>query len=99
MSNLKILSVIDISKGTTTNLQGDLLLQEISKTLLTEDSLVLSFKDSTPLSSSFLNSSFGELVDQYGKKEVLRKIKVTDLMPSLLSQINTYLKKTSEFAS
>ncbi len=98
MSNLITLSVLCISGGTTTNLQGDLLLKEIKTTLSTEESVVLSFKDCLSLSSSFLNSTFGELIDHYGKNEVFKKVKVIDLMPSILSQINSYIAKTKELA-
>lgn len=51
----------------------------------------LSFKGCTALSSSFLNSSFGELYEKHGFAALKGKIRLADITARNLSEIKKYL--------
>lgn len=73
----------DIVKDTYTNASG-LALYMVLKPLIASDqeTVVLSFRDSGITSSSFLNSSFGALIEEFGSEKVMRSIAPRDLSPT-----------------
>lgn len=56
----------EIVKDTYTNNSGYSLYLQMKEAFLRKEKVEISFKDSTPTSSSFLNSSFGALIEEFG---------------------------------
>ena len=52
--------------GASTNSEGYILKQLLLPYFINNERVQVSFEGSTPMSSSFFNSSFGELIDDYG---------------------------------
>ena len=91
--NIKLL---DIVTGTSTNAEGLILFENISKHLQKGDLIKLSLRDLTPMSSSFLNSSFGELIHHFGYAKIKTSIVLTDYRMSDALRIKNYLIEVSE---
>ena len=85
-----ILYIKDIVQDTYTNASGFILLTTLQNYLQQGQSIVLSFKDSTPTSTSFLNSSVGELLDQYGFAKFKSLIKFVDLSATQAQVLKNY---------
>ena len=75
------LFIKDIVQDTYSNASGYALLTILKDYLNKNKSIVLSFKDSTPTSSSFLNSSIGELLDDYGFDKFKKMVSGTESIP------------------
>ncbi len=82
--------VNQVTAGTLTNADGYSLKTRINDVLASGDGVLLSFENIITISSSFLNSSFGEIVDQFGLEILKDKIKITNYTPSLASAIKKY---------
>jgi hypothetical protein len=89
---MKMIKVIvnQVTAGTLTNADGYSLKTRINDVLASGDGVLLSFENIITISSSFLNSSFGEIVDQFGLEILKDKIKITNYTPSLASAIKKY---------
>ena len=88
--------LIDLMKcvdGTTTSPEGVTLFYAMEKVLKNKKVVKLSLRGATPLSSSFLNSSFGELHDKYGHKFLSKHIMLVNFLPSQAVRIRGYLKE------
>ena len=68
------INLMDIVEGTATNVQGCILRYQLEKHIQNEDKVILSLMEATPLSSSFLNSSLGELIDNYGYEKIANSL-------------------------
>jgi len=90
MKTVKII-IKDITTGTTSNIDGLSLKLAINSSLADSDNILLSFEGITTISSSFLNSSIGEIVDQYGFDILKDRIKITHYTPSLAKIITKYI--------
>lgn len=64
----------DIVPDTFTNTSGEILYAELRKLLMNSDRIVISFKDCTATSTSFLNSSFAVLIEEMGVDEFKKTI-------------------------
>ena len=83
--------------NTISNAEGYLVFVVIDK-LIRQDLVVhLSLKDLSPFSTSFLNSSFGALVDAHGLDKVKKYIKLTDYRMSQANSIKQYLENLSAY--
>ena len=82
----------DIVADTYTNASGLTLFVCLKNYIESKNEIHLSFKDSTPVSSSFLNSSIGELIIVYGFDKLKTYIKITDLTASQATILRNYLK-------
>jgi hypothetical protein len=92
------LYIQDIVLDTYSNASGYSLLMILKKNLNKDKSVVLSFKDSTPPLSSFLNSSIGELLDDYGFDKFKKMVRIVDLTSTqalaLKHYFNSYIQKS-----
>ena len=85
-----IIVVRDVVSDTLTNAAGYSLYQAMVDCLTKFDLTELSFKGSGGLSTSFLNSSFGALVDEKGL-DTLKKFRPTHLTKVQMDLIKRYL--------
>jgi len=98
MNATKII-VKDLVHSTLSNAGGFQLQIAIDNALANADNIILSFHDINTISSSFLNSSLGNIVDQYGF-DILNKIKIIDYTSPIASFLKKYisdLKSLSAF--
>lgn len=93
---MKTIKVKDITNGTFTNEDGLSVYNAIDSAISEKDSIILSFEGITSLSSSFLNSSFGEIIEKFGFDFLKNKIKITKYTPQLSILIMNYIKSYSK---
>ena len=84
------LFIKDIVDDTYTNASGFALLTILKKYFDAGQTVILSFKNSPPTSSSFLNSSIGELLDYYGFSKFKSLIKFVDLNATQTQVLKNY---------
>ncbi len=82
--------VKDITNTTLSNTDGVLLQIAINNSLANSDSIILSFHDIHVLSSSFLNSSLGDIVNKHGFA-VLNKLRIVDYTASISTFLKNYI--------
>jgi len=95
MKDSYILNIKDICVSTYTNADGMSLKLAVSNLLNTYDHIVISFHSIDSVSTSFLNSSFGELISDYGIDIFKDRIKVTNYTNSLITTIKKYINSFS----
>jgi len=83
--------VNQVTQSTLSNIDGYSLKTRIDNVLTTGSSVLLSFDDVITISSSFLNSSIGELIDQYGFEILKDRVKITNYTPSIAKAIRNYI--------
>lgn len=87
-----MLYVTNLVNGTATNAEGYALFVAVDAELRRGNTVKLSFRGcTTPPSSSFLNSSLGELVENYGKATLRERLKLVDADKRMASIIANYL--------
>jgi hypothetical protein len=84
------IDMMDVTRGTSTNPQGAALFIVLKKHLLDGSRIRLSLKDASPMCSSFLNSSFGELIDEFGLVKVRSSISLVHYTASQASTLKAY---------
>ena len=82
--------MMDVTRGTSTNPQGAALNVVLKRALLDGKKIRLSLKDASPMSSSFLNTSFGELIDEFGLENVRSSISLVHYTASQASTLKAY---------
>lgn len=80
-----------LTAGTSTNAEGDKLFAALAPYVAKAEVVRLSLADASPMSTSFLNSSFGELIDAYGLAAVRSSLKLVDYLPSHAARIKQYI--------
>ncbi len=83
--------VSQVTQSTLSNMDGYTLKASIDSILKNGSSVLLSFDDVITISSSFLNSSIGELIDQYGFDILKDRVKITNYTPSIAKAIKNYI--------
>lgn len=83
--------VKEICSGTFTNADGIALYCAILNVFDTFESIVLSFSGIDAISSSFLNSSIGNIIDEKGVDILKNKLKITHYTLSLASEMKRYI--------
>ena len=86
-----IINLMDKVNGTSTNIEGLTLYAVLSREIESGNIIKLSLKESTPMSSSFLNSSLGELVDRYGIDVFKKHVRLINYTASQAEYIKKYL--------
>ncbi|RZK34988.1 MAG: DUF4325 domain-containing protein [Hymenobacter sp.] len=86
------LYLTDVVAGTFTNAEGAKLYTALAPYLATGQVVRLSLRDATPMSSSFLNSSIGDLLDHYGLEALRSSLKLVDFVPSHAAAIKQYIE-------
>ena len=84
------LFIKNIVQDTYTNASGFALLATLQNSLRNDQQVILSFKDATPPSTSFLNSSIGELLEQYGFAKFKNLVKFVDLTATQAQVLKNY---------
>jgi len=90
------LKLVDIVSDTFSNSGGFELFTVLENHVKINNPIVLSFKDSHALSSSFLNSSIGELISKYGFEAFKRNVKPIELTKSQAEILLSYLRSCGE---
>jgi len=93
MQNIQVMSVV---QATTTNADAMPLYLLLKKEMTDDTCIVLSFKDSTPLSSSFLNTAIGNLVDDFGLDYVKAHLKIVQCSKSVLDTLKRYFDNVTK---
>jgi len=96
--NTKKISIKDVASSTLSNADGVKLQTAIDKILSDGDTVVISFYGINVVSSSFLNSSLGNLIDKYGF-DILAKIKLIDYTATIASYIKSYISNIKSLSS
>ena len=96
--NAQKISIKDVASNTLSNTDGVQLQTAIDKILSDGDSVVISFHGISVVSSSFLNSSLGNLIDKYGF-DVLSKIKLVDYTATIASYIKSYISNIKSLSA
>jgi len=86
----------DTVNETFTNASGYTLYLVLKEHFEAEQSVELSFKDSTITSSSFLNSSIGVLIEEYGTQTVKQRIRPTGMSPTQATLLRKYMASFRE---
>lgn len=94
----RTIKLMDCVSGTSTNNEGLGLFIAISRAFKAREIVKLSLEGSTSMSSSFMNSSFGELVEEFGVDIVRKQLRLIDYKPSQAEQIKKYLEVISSYA-
>ncbi len=90
-ANKKIIVIKDAVLGTFSNADAVPLRILMEDSLKNRDSVVLSFDGVHTLTSSFLNSSIGEIVDSFGFDTLKGRVSLTNYTPSVASVITNYI--------
>ena len=86
-----VINLNDVVNGTSTNNEGAELYAALAPHLAAGTVVRLSLRGATAMSSSFLNSSFGDLIDHYGIAALRRSLKLVDYVPSHAAIIKKYV--------
>lgn len=92
------LELSDITKSTSTNTDGLMLFMVLKSHVENNQFVKLSLHNVGAMSSSFLNSSFGSLVERYGLKKVKDTISLINYRPSQALYIKNYLHEVGNFS-
>lgn len=90
------INVKDTVVGTSTNSEALPLFVAMDAVLKDNKSLVLSLKSCNPMSSSFLNSCFGTIIEKYGWEFLKGKISIIDYTPVTADLIKRYLDNSKQ---
>ncbi|MCY1234089.1 hypothetical protein D3C87_43260 [compost metagenome] len=86
------ISLANIVSNTETNIEGVKLFCVITKAIRNDESLILEIDSHMALSSSFLNSALGEIIDNYSL-DVLKSCLRIESSKTQFERINSYLIK------
>jgi len=87
-------TTIDIKStcsGTLTNNDGLALLYAIENVLRDTDAVILSFAGIDTISTSFLNSSLGEIVEKHGLIQLKGRILIKNYTPAVGAMVQKYM--------
>lgn len=88
MKTVRLMSTVS---GTATNNSGADLFIVIDKYFAQGEKLRLSLEDATPLSTSFMSSSFGGIIQKYGLTFLKDHLVLADYKPSYAKDIKEYI--------
>lgn len=91
-SNYSLKNFVD---NTDTNVEGVKLFCLLDKLISDDVAFVLEVESNMTLSSSFLNSSLGNIIDKYGYNSLKDKLKIKT-NKSQFDRISKYIKKYNE---
>jgi STAS-like domain of unknown function (DUF4325) len=96
MHNVPItLKIMDIVSGTATNDEGIPLFIELDKYLSKGQKVRLSMLEATPFSTSFLNSSIGDIIDKYGFDTFRQMVIFIQFRPAQLKYLKMYFDQVT----
>ena len=82
---------MDVVSGTSTNLEGVTLFYALDEAFMKGKKVRLSLYGATPFSSSFLNSSFGNLIEKYGIEQLQSSLFLTQYSAGQAKRIRDYI--------
>ncbi len=91
-----ILYLKNIVSETYTNTEGEKLYAALISVFLKNEKVILSFKDSSITSSSFLNSSFGRLIESYGLEKFKQSVSPKELTITQAEVLKKYISSFSK---
>ncbi len=91
--NKQVIKINDVVTGTFTNADGYTLFLSMDKIINNGGIIVLSLSDCSPLSSSFLNSSIGSLIEKHGFSEMKGRLVLTNYTPVMAENIKHYIDR------
>jgi chromosome condensin MukBEF MukE localization factor len=89
------LKIMDIVSGTSTNNEGIPLFLELDKYLSSGRKVRLSMADATSFSTSFLNSSIGDVIDKYGYEHFRKMVVFTQFRPAQVKYLQMYFDQVT----
>lgn len=92
----EIVKVKEIVNGTSTNAEGYPLFLAMDKIIERGNIIVLSLKDCNVFSSSFLNSSIGNLLEKHSLTEMKGRLLLTDYTSTIANNISHYISRFKE---
>lgn len=87
-----IIRLSDIVSDTYTNASGYTFYSELKRLLSQGEHVQVSFLGSSAPSSSFLNSSFGALIEEMGLDKFLKAVKPADVTPTQANMLKHYIQ-------
>ena len=93
-----IINIKDITEGTASNASGFSVYTVMKNSLTSDNKITLSFDGVNSMSSSFLNSSVGAFIDDYGFDAFKKNVSIINYTPSTLNMIKSYLKDIDVYA-
>ena len=96
--NTKKIIVKDIISSALSNTDGIQLQVAMDQILTDKDNVVISFHGINVMTTSFLNSSIGNLIDKYNI-EILSRIKIVDYTPTMATFLKNYISKIKSLSS
>ncbi|OMF37419.1 hypothetical protein BK133_05020 [Paenibacillus sp. FSL H8-0548] len=91
-----VVVVQDIVQGCHTNQDGDVVYNEIYQTIIDGQTVTVSFKGVSSVTSSFLNSAFIPLLDRSDLDHVKRNLKFVDSNKSINEMIIRRFKQEED---
>ena len=92
----EIIIVKNIVAGTSTNAEGLSLFIAMDKVIAKGNIIVLSLNGCTPMSSSFLNSSIGALIEKHGFKSMKGQLILKNYTQVMADNIKHYLGRLKQ---
>ena len=93
---MKRMILMEMVPDTYTNTAGAALAIQLRKDLKQGYAVEISFLGASPLSSSFFNSSFGTLIEDFGYDEIKSKLKIVDVNSSHANLLRRYFDAYNE---
>ena len=90
-SSIPTLVLTSLVLGTSTNDEGAKLFAALAPYVAQGQVVRLSLRGAAPMSTSFLNSAFGDLLDEFGPTAVRHSLKLVEYFPSHAAAIKKYL--------
>jgi hypothetical protein len=91
----KTVYIKDIVDNTVQHTEGNKLFTILDQYLSKDEHIRLSLKDSTPLSSSFLNTSFGQIIKKYGIDFFKKHITISEYTINQAIYLKSYVNRFS----
>ena len=90
---MKTIIINNIITEKTLVQSGNLLFDEINKSMSANEKLVLDMNGVSSLPSIFMNMSFGQFIDNYGLEKLLSTIQIINITKSQAERISNYFKR------
>ena len=87
----------DLVQDTYTNASGISFAIQLEKYIKKEEPVEISISGTSPISSSFFNSSFGDLIEKYGYDKIKQLIKFTGVNASQGKLLRNYFDGYSNY--
>lgn len=93
------LKVTEYTTSTITNSDAVGLCIAMKNAILNGDAIVLSFHGVTTLTTSFLNSSIGEIIEEFGFDALKGRLSLVDYTPAIGKAITDYISNLKKHQS